>query len=155
MRRWLIVIGAVVALGACLVRQSPSQPVRSRVFTGVIVEGDDGRLTIHAGFTFPIRYVRHVPLQSGDLLQIYVKPLAVSRVDKGFTLTREAAQLHSKHLGPLESVTYEGDVLGGPLVTVAFRRSVRFDVRPGHDFRSLVISVADGATAGTSSPERP
>jgi hypothetical protein len=153
MRRWFIVIGAVVALGVCLVRQSPSQPVRSRVFTGVTIEGDDGQLSIHAGFTFPIRYVRHVPLQSGDLLQIYVRPIAVSRVDKGFTLTREAAQLQSKQLGPLESVTYEGDVLGGPLVTVAFRRPVRFDVRPGHDFRSLVILVADSAAPETPAPE--
>jgi len=49
---------------------------------------------------------------------------------------------------PLYEVVYEGDMEGGPFLTLEFHRTVRFAVRQGSDFRSVLIAVSlEGAQA--------
>jgi hypothetical protein len=144
MPKWSLVLALALVLGVCLAPPVPSQPVRGRVFRGVEITRESGRLVIDAGFNFPVRYVRHFPRRSGEELQVYLQPVAVSRVDRTFTRIREAGQIHSRDTGPLESVTYEGGVLGGPLLTFLFDRPVQFEVRLGEDFRSFVVSIDSG-----------
>lgn len=151
MQKWSLVLGAVLVLAMGLVRPVPSQPVRGRVLRGVEITREAGRLVIDAGFNFPVRYVRHFPRRSGEELNIFLQPVVLSRGDQAFARIREAGQLLSKNTGPLESVVYEGGVLGGPLLTFLFERPVRFEVRQGEDFRSFIVSIDPGSLP----PERP
>ena len=41
----------------------------------------------------------------------------------------------------VDEVIYEGDIEGGPYLTVLFRRPVRYHVIPGSDYRSVRIIV--------------
>ena len=41
----------------------------------------------------------------------------------------------------LIEVIYEGDIIGGPYLTLLFRSPVDFMVQQGADFRSLIVAV--------------
>ena len=52
----------------------------------------------------------------------------------------------------LEEVVYEGDIEGGPYLTLFFSRRVSFEVQQGTDSRSVVVSFSNAATAIVEQP---
>ncbi len=104
---------------------------------------------IEVGFTLPIRYVRHFPPDKGDELRIKLDPIAVSPVDQPALGMRESLRPVPSGNASLIEVIFEGDMEGGPFLTLDFSRAVSFAVRQGTDFRSLVVAVS---AAGGASP---
>jgi hypothetical protein len=118
-----------------------AQPVRDRILGDLVVSKHDGGGEIQVGFTFPVRYVKHFPYESGDELRVQVEPIAISRSDKDALFKRESIKPPRNGIPDLLEVIYEGDVVEGPFVTLVFRRPVAFKVEQGADFRSLTITV--------------
>jgi tetratricopeptide (TPR) repeat protein len=104
--------------------------------------------TIRVGFSFPVRYVKHFPPVSGAELRIQFEPIAVSPADRKLLFTRRSVRVPRSEIASLVEVVYEGDVAGGPFLTLVFSRPRRFTAEQGGDFRSLVIIVrGEGALA--------
>ena len=141
-RNRLLTLLAFLSLGGIMLAQAAlSQPVRDRVLSEVrIVDGDECAL-VTISFNFPIRYVRHFPETAGDELRIHLEPIAVNPRDANALFKREAIKPPPSEIAPLVEVTYEGDITGGPYLTLSFNHPVQFKVGQGSDFRSLVVAV--------------
>lgn len=126
-----------------------AEPARNRFLDQVHVTDQGECSIIQVGFTMPIRYVRHFPPDTGDELRIKLDPIAVSAVDRPALGMRESLRPSPNGHVPLLEVIFEGDMEGGPFLTLDFSRAVNFAVRQGADFRSLIVAVAtgDGASA--------
>ena len=133
---------AALLLGASI----SAQPTGGNVMTDVSVKTAGGCNTVVVHFNVPIRYMNHFPHGRGNELRIQLKPLAVSSVDAQSILGREA-------FSPLEGTTalsdviYEGDMDGGPYLSLQFNRNVHFMVAQGTDFRSMNIYFGDDAAS--------
>jgi hypothetical protein len=97
---------------------------------------------VKIGFNFPTRYVAHYPFDHGTELRIEVDTLASGRDGAQFERKRESLEPPREFADLLAAITYEGNVVPRPILTLAFRQSVAFKVAQGDDFRSLIVAVA-------------
>jgi hypothetical protein len=135
----------------------PAQPVRDRILDDVHIIDKNGCPTIQVSFTFPVRYVRHFPFGKGDELQIQIEPINIGPLEQEVLFDRESyTPPHHKHV-PLDDVIYEGDIEGGPYLTLLFTKEVSYEVGQGPDFRSILVSIQNPSRTpdGTSCPHLP
>ena len=118
-----------------------SQPVRGRIISDVATVEQPDRTDLNIMFTFPVRYIRHFPEDYGDTVEIQLKDIMVSEIDADLLRRRESVRLPKLSTVPLLDISYEGDLPGGPYLTIRFLASVAFAVKQGSDFRSLTVSV--------------
>ncbi|RMF22002.1 MAG: hypothetical protein D6760_08350, partial [Deltaproteobacteria bacterium] len=112
----------------------------------------DGSVAIDVSFSFPIRYVKHFPIDRGDEIRIELDPIAVSKVDQEAIFGRESLTSFAyDDRAPIERVIYEGDVEPRPFLTIEFEHPVVFRVEQGEDFRSLRV-IIPGPSAGAAEP---
>lgn len=153
--RWgrVLRVAAAVAAGLLFVLSgSLAQPIRDKILTYLSVGGNIECTVIRVGFSFPVRYVRHFPPEVGDELRIQLKPIAIGRVEQEGLFRRESLRPPEAEGAVLVEATYEGDIVGGPFLTLNFRNSVSYKVAQGSDYRSLIVSViAPGAEAACDS----
>lgn len=118
-----------------------SQPVRDRILNEVVVSSQDEAVKIEVLFTDVFRYVTHFPHESGDELRIRIEPVAVSISDRSAVFQRESVRPPGRDDAKLMEVLYEGDIPGGPYLTLFFTSPVTYEVVPGADFRSITVVV--------------
>ena len=133
---WIVALVGLLILSVGL----HAQPPRDKILSGVEVAEDTGCAIIKVEFNFPVRYVRHFPYESGDELRIQVEPIVVSSVDEEGLTKRESFR-PPNNFAKLIEVIYEGDIIGGPYLTLLFRSPVDYTVQQGADFRSLIVAV--------------
>lgn len=112
-----------------------------RLLEALELREHDDAFDVSIRFTTPIRYLRHAPSESGDTIQVQVAPVSLDPGSASFLARRESLPAPPGWPVPLVDVVYEGDRSDGRYVIVRFSREVSFTVRPGRDFRSLVVSV--------------
>jgi len=102
---------------------------------------------IRVNFNKRVRSIRHFPADAGEILQIQ---LEVSDIDKpegsreaiDSDIAKRESMLPPKNdLVPLVSVTYEGDVPGGPYLTLRFKFAVEFHLEDASNGSSILINV--------------
>jgi len=152
----LRIVAAAVVATTCLLTagEAHAQPAREKILQDLHVEGEGPCAILHVGFSFPVRYQRHFPLEHGKELRIQLKPIAVAKSDRDALPTREAISARRfDDRVPLLEVIYEGDVEGGPYLTFFFSREVTFKVGQGRDFRSMRVALPGPDSTGDCSPE--
>jgi len=125
--------------------QSPlqAQPVRDKLLDNLSVTETETGLTVRISLTTRVRYVRHYPYESGAELRIRITLFGISNDDKDALFRRESlVPLSDSPLSPKE-VVYEGDIEGGPYLTLFFREKVAFEVEQGRDSRSIVVHIKE------------
>jgi len=132
---------------------SIAQPVRDRVLADVKIVEKTECAVIHIGLNFPVRYLEHFPLSSGDELRIRLVPIAISADDREALFKRESVRPDPNDLAQLSEVVYEGDVAGGPYLTLLFRHPVQYKVSQGSDFRSILVAVSLPESSAPCKPE--
>ena len=115
------------------------QPIQDRVLDNVTIEEEEEVVVIRVGFSFPVRYISHFPPFSGKELRIHLEPIAVSRADRDAVFKREAIKPRPHEKMEILEVIYEGDIGGGPYLTLLFDETTSYRVKQGKDYRSLVI----------------
>jgi len=140
----LVTLGAVFLVMAW---QLSAQPISGRIISNVEMNEIADGTSLHIEFTLPVRYKSHFPRDFGDTVQISLQAVAVSAVDQDFLQQRESFNLSNSAGIPLLDITYEGDLPGGPYLTIRFTEPVAFSVRQGDDFRSLIVNVFENNTA--------
>jgi tetratricopeptide (TPR) repeat protein len=123
----------------------------------VEVRADTADTVIRIRFNPRIQYLRHVPAERGDLLQIFFE--VVGPVDTP-ALVEEFRKLKASDSAPAFSVTYP--VQPGVVtkkILVRFARPVRFKVRPGAGNRTIEIVLPQAAARSVRKraimPDRP
>lgn len=118
-----------------------AEPVRDRILGDIDITESPECSVISVGFNFPVRYLRHFPYESGSELRIKLEPIAISQVDRSALFKRESYTPEGIGPSAVSEIIYEGDVDGGPFLTLIFRHSVRYTVEQGSDFRSVIVMV--------------
>ena len=116
-------------------------PVRDKVLEEVDLVQHDGELVIEVLFSFPMRYRSHFPADHGEELRIRLLPVRVPSSDLDAVPRRESVIPEYAGAASVDEVIYEGDIEGGPYLTVRFTRPVRYQVIPGADYRSMRVIV--------------
>ncbi len=144
------VVAGTVAL--TLSAMPHAQPTGGRVLSDITVAGSGACKTARIVFSFPIRYINHFPQTQGGEVRIQLKPVAVGALEVQDALEREAfSPLDEMKL--LNEVIYEGDMAGGPYLSLQFNKTVRFKVAQGTDFRSIDVSFHAPGNPETTCPE--
>src|SRR3990172_7487744 len=131
-----------MVLGGLLV-SSPAFAAMPQILTpsDVTITERENCAVIRVAFSFVVRLVRHFPQASGDALRIQFAPLGLSGADREALFTRRSVRPPRSDIASLAAVVYEGNVAGGPFLTLFFTRPRMFRVEEGRDFRSLIIVV--------------
>ena len=116
-------------------------PVRDKVLDDIDVVQSDGNVFIQVLFSFPLRYRSHFPAKRGEELRIRLQPVRVPLSDLGAVPRRESVIPQYADAVSVDEVIYEGDIEGGPYLTIRFTRPVSYQVIPGSDYRSMRVIV--------------
>ena len=142
MKKILALAGLVVLLAAALWGSTLySQPVRDRVLDTIDVQHTGDGTVIRIGLTIPVRYIRHYPYESGNELRVKVLPFDVRSDDRDALHRRESLVPPDEDPPELMEVIYEGDIDGGPFLTLLFDHEVHYEVEQGRDSRSVVVHL--------------
>lgn len=111
-----------------------------RVVFDTSIEERDGCAVIHVEFNFPVQYIRHFPVESGPELRVQFEPISIGSSDRENQFERENVWFSQDETVPLSDVIFEGNISGGPFLTLIFERDVSFEVVQGDDFRSIDVT---------------
>jgi len=120
-----------------------AQPVKGRMLEDVSVRAADGGTELAVHFSFPLRYLRHFPEVKGRTLQIALTAINISDIDRSLLGRRESIRVPDELVDDVVDISYEGDLPGGPYLTLRFYQDLHFEVRPGSDFRSIRILLPE------------
>jgi hypothetical protein len=136
----------LLALGMVLFAQLvDSEPVRKKMLDSLYISETDAVTTVRISLTTRVRYDSHFPYESGKELRIRITPFGISADDLNALFKRETLVPFDHEDLPLEEVVYEGDIEGGPYITLFFNRCVEFWVEQGRDSRSIVVYMDEVA----------
>jgi hypothetical protein len=116
-------------------------PVRDKVLQEVDLVQRDGELVVEVLFSFPMRYRSHFPADYGEELRIRMLPVRVPSSDLDAVPRRESVIPEYAGAASVDEVIYEGDIEGGPYLTIRFTQPVSYQVIPGSDYRSMRVIV--------------
>ena len=114
-------------------------PVRDRVLERVDLNIIDEQVILNVQLSFPFRYLSHFPLDESRELRIRLQPVRVPSSDIGAVSRREGVVPADADSAAVDEVIYEGDIAGGPYLTIRFTGTMRYEVIPGADYRSINI----------------
>lgn len=144
--RSALVFFTLLLFGAWLLLVVPSTTATRLIIDDVEVvgaaDGPEGCSLVRVRFNFPVRYKRHFPYSAGEDLRIRLESIVSSTEEEAALLTRETVVPTDGDSASLTEVTFEGNIDGGPYLSLIFSRPVMFDVKQGADFRSIDIAVS-------------
>jgi hypothetical protein len=124
-----------------MARLHSAPPVRDKVLDEVEIVDTDGEVSVEVRFSFPLRYRSHFPPDDGEELRVRLRPVRVPVSDVNAVPRRESVIPPYGDAAAVDEVIYEGDIEGGPYLTIRFTRSVHYRVIPGSDYRSIRVIV--------------
>lgn len=132
----------------CLVWVVASPSAIAQILDAIEINRRGKDVEIRIRFTTEIQYLRHTPLGEGKLLRISLRLTNPGFVERD--LPQETLDSPETDLVPKFRVTYP-ELINGMLVT--FSQTTKFDVRPGEDARSIIVTVPALAGARDISAE--
>jgi tetratricopeptide (TPR) repeat protein len=123
------------------------------VLNDIAVEQTHEWTKVIVGFTFPLRYVSHLPASAGREVLVKLAPLSAAHVADCIRFNREIRSVPSTDI----SVRYAGSNVGGPYLRILFPAKVHCLIRQGNDFRNIEILVQREApvVSGARTPDLP
>ena len=137
-RIWLPVICCLLLLMPAL----QAQTLRDRILGDVNIVDQGECAKIDVCFNHPVRYVKHFSPRPPDQARTQLLPILVSPTDSKALFKRESVRLKPGNPAALAQVMYEGNLEGGPLLTLVFDEPVAFQVKPDSGDRRLTIAVS-------------
>ena len=149
------VAAILVAFAVVVIAQlAGSEPVRKKILDELDVHEGDRVITLRISLTSPVRYVWHFPNEAGEELRIKITLFDVSSDNRDALPGRETLVPSGGESVPLNEGVYEGDIEGGPYLTLFFTRRVDFRVEQGTDSRSIVVHISKPDTEQSAEPPR-
>lgn len=132
----LALLGLLVAAGVMR-----AQPTDKTILDTVLIEPLDDGARIRLEFLCPVQYKTHFPHYTGDELRIRLEPVRVCPGEEDTARNRGATPADDPTAAWLSDVIYDGEIPGGPFVSLHFERQMVFEVLQGADFRSIIVLV--------------
>jgi len=126
-----------------------AEPVIDRALSSVQVVEDGRCARARIGFNFRVRYLSHFPVDGGQELRIKVRAVDPFLASLELVTRRESLRPPASPLAAIRGIEFELGHAGGPMLTVYFRKDVKYDVAQGADFKSIVVAIqSDKGTSG-------
>lgn len=143
---------ALLAAGGLLM-----QAVSAQMLDDIDVRVDQGIAQIRLQFTAPVRYIRHFPVDQGELVKLYLQVLSLE--DFELIDLQEYKRTPKSTAVPPFTVMYTTVrnclAVPNPLcLDIQFSQPVRFRVRQGEDSRSILLDILPPAGGAPSSKRR-
>ena len=117
-----------------------------RMLYDVEVSETDQYDVLFIKFNLPMRYTSHFPEGKTDFVQVRLQGLAHAALDKHEHLTRAALDpKHLRHI-PLSDVVYEGNVPGGPFLSLRFSVPVVFEIQEDRHLKGIRLLLPKSST---------
>ena len=137
-KTWFPVICGLLLLMPVL----QAQTLGDRVLGDVNIAAQGECAVIDVCFNQPVRYVRDFSPHSAGQARTQLLPIVVSPAQSEALFKRESVRLPAGNPAALAEVMYEGNLEGGPFLTLVFNEPVAFQVSQDGDPRRLMIAVS-------------
>lgn len=95
---------------------------------------------LQVNFANPVRHIGHFPDNEGDILQIKLRAISFHEFNENYSLMNTFLQTHEAKDHHIADIRYEGNVPGGPFLTVKFTRPVTYHVSEGDGLKAMLIN---------------
>lgn len=137
----LRIAGILILLTGLSLSQASALSTGDRIMSRISFRVGKQYSETRVSFNFPVRYLRHYPLEFGRELRIQIEPIAAGIADLEGLSDRQSLFPPTNNPVGLRRVEYEGGNLIEPTIRIVFDKPTRFDVKQGEDFRSIIILV--------------
>lgn len=121
-----------------------AQSVSDRILSDVTAQSVGTCSTVSIAFNVRVQILSFFPQTGGRELHIRVKPL------DGTSLSRESLRAPAG-VPALRSIQYEGDNASGPVLSLFFKRDVRFDVAAGKTPQTVIVTISEAGDTSSCS----
>lgn len=117
---------------------------RAQLIDDIEARTVQGVAEIRLQFTVPVRYIKHFPVDRGEMIKLYLQTVGLE--DREEIYPREYVRTPPIPLGSPFHVIYTTArtcfAIQDPLcLDIQFSQPVRFRIRPGNDGRSILLTV--------------
>ena len=134
-----IIIAAIIVFSGLYLFQLAQTP--DRILQDVYVYDEGDRSILQVKFNVPIRYESHLPEKQGRVINIKLRVVTLSGADRNDYIDKNSIVPGFMEKVPVTDIAYEGDVPGGPLLSIRFSEPVQFTIAEDSTLRSLLISI--------------
>ncbi len=132
-------------LVACLTLFCFSQAIAlsagDRILDEISFSGAENYTMLTVSFNFPVKYLRHFPINNGKEIHIQFEPIITSKDNQVALNKREILLPTGNNPVGVTRVVYEGSEFIKPTIRVIFDKAVFFDAKQGADYRSLAVLI--------------
>ncbi|MBU0479563.1 MAG: hypothetical protein KKG47_00545 [Proteobacteria bacterium] len=118
-----------------------AQTSRNEVLDEVVIVDRSECAVIRVKFNLPVKYKNHFPETAGKELRVYLAPVAVTAEERQQVVRSEYFSPPDSDIVEIAEIIYEGRDVVEPYLTLLFAHPMKFSVKQGDDFRSVIISV--------------
>lgn len=138
---WKTILAATALfLGSMWVLQLFQTP--DSILQDVLVYEEGKHNVLQIKLNIPVRYENHFPTNKTDFVQIKLRAVSLSGVEKNEYVGSEAILPGFLEQVPVSDIAYEGDVPNGPFISVRFREPVVFQVKEDPALKGVMLLFA-------------
>ena len=141
---FVAVMAVVLLLYSLEVLRTPDRAMEDLL---VFEEGD--RIVLQVKFGVPVRYESHYPPSEGDFVQVKLRTVSLGTGDNEY-IGRESMLRGFAEQIPVTDVAFEPKVPGGPLLSLRFSDSTRYEVAEDLSNKSILIRLPKTSRAPRS-----
>lgn len=134
-----ILVSTAIILGVLSSLQVLQAP--SSILNDVVVEEEGSMLVLKVKTNVPIRYENHFPEGPSKFVQIKVRAVSLTGADKNEYMGNESILPGFIEQVPVMDVAYEGNVEGGPFLSLRFKEPVRYQVKEDPELNGVFLFV--------------
>lgn len=134
-----ILFGTLATLGVLSSLQVIQAP--DSILDDVIVEEEGSMLVLQVKTNVPVRYENHFPEGPSDFIQIKVRAISLVGADQNEYMGSESILPGFIEQVPVIDVAYEGDVPGGPYLSLRFKERMRYQVKEDPDMNGILLYI--------------
>ena len=134
-----ILIGTLILLGVLSSLQVIQAP--DRILDDVIVEEEGGMYVLQVKTNLPLRYENHYPQGPSEFVQIKVRAVSLFGVDQNEYIGAESILPGFIEQVPVMDVAYEGNVPGGPFLSLRFKEPLRYEIKEAPELNGVLLFI--------------
>lgn len=134
-----ILIGTAVILALLSSLQVLQAP--TNILNDVVVEEEGSMLILKIKTNVPMRYENHFPEGPSKFVQIKVRAVSLTGTDKNEYMGNESILPGFIEQVPVVDVAYEGNVIGGPFLSLRFKEPIRYQIKEDPDLNGVFLYI--------------
>jgi len=134
-----ILLTTVIILGVLSSLQVLQAP--DTILDDVIVQEEGGMYVLQVKTNVPVRYENHYPQGPSEFVQIKVRAVSFVGANTNEYMGAESILPGFIEQVPVMDVAFEGNVPGGPYLSLRFKEPIRYQVKEDPDLNGVFLYI--------------